>query len=360
MTDPAPRPADPEGEAMFDLIDTISSEAFDSGMASANGDRTKSHERCDKAKADLRALLASHAARVREGCAKVCTAIADALAAKRYKIVEECGKSRDARTEAQGIALLQAQELGAVECAAALRSGAAPAPPSHGAAEEREACIALIQSEIDATRVALDDAKGAWFEECLVAMKVLQHAVEKLAARRLAALRSGAAHEDPDRALVELAERRRKEGVETIPDDEVAAHLAHPSPGAPRAESIRAALGEDAAGRPFSELLRVAADILLSSGGGPVEDCLRAKAQEVAEAERLLTSHLAAGSKWTKERPTKPGWYWQRIGQHNDQIVHITSAGGDLWAWHRGCERPVALNFIDAEWSGPIPEPEGK
>lgn len=43
-------------------------------------------------------------------------------------------------------------------------------------------------------------------------------------------------------------------------------------------------LGDDLAGRPFSVLLQEAADLLEQGGGGPVVDCLRAKADVVESA----------------------------------------------------------------------------
>jgi hypothetical protein len=52
--------------------------------------------------------------------------------------------------------------------------------------------------------------------------------------------------------------------------------------------------------------------------------------------------------KWTTEKPTKPGWYWER----KFDTVHIKYFDRDLFfgglytAWETG------------EWAGPIPEPE--
>lgn len=48
-----------------------------------------------------------------------------------------------------------------------------------------------------------------------------------------------------------------------------------------RVVRLEEALGPDLAGRPFSELLVQAADALDAAGGGPLADCLRAKAGEV-------------------------------------------------------------------------------
>lgn len=56
-------------------------------------------------------------------------------------------------------------------------------------------------------------------------------------------------------------------------------------------ERLREVLGNDQAGRPFDMLLTEAADYLRQCGGGPMEDCLRAKAEQVRDA---LNSGVAA------------------------------------------------------------------
>ena len=49
-----------------------------------------------------------------------------------------------------------------------------------------------------------------------------------------------------------------------------------------RVETLETAVGPDAAGRPFAELLSLAADAVRELGGGPIEDCLRLKADDLA------------------------------------------------------------------------------
>jgi hypothetical protein len=51
-----------------------------------------------------------------------------------------------------------------------------------------------------------------------------------------------------------------------------------------RVADLNALLSEDAAGRPLPELLRIAADACWKLGGGPVEDSLRLKADEIEAA----------------------------------------------------------------------------
>lgn len=49
-------------------------------------------------------------------------------------------------------------------------------------------------------------------------------------------------------------------------------------------DQAKRALAEDASGRPFADLLLLAATMLEERGGGPVADCLRLKAEDVAAA----------------------------------------------------------------------------
>lgn len=71
---------------------------------------------------------------------------------------------------------------------------------------------------------------------------------------------------------------------------------------------------------------------------------------------------------WTKEKPTKPGWYWKRDhyqGQsglcHNDGIVsvdvHESLPGTGLWVFYDQGSDPVADCSESTEWAGPIPLP---
>jgi len=60
--------------------------------------------------------------------------------------------------------------------------------------------------------------------------------------------------------------------------------------------------------------------------------------------------------KWSKEKPTEPGWYWIKDNL-GTEIVRIEEISGTLSIWYeRDYEAyPVPNN---AEWAGPIPEPE--
>lgn len=53
-------------------------------------------------------------------------------------------------------------------------------------------------------------------------------------------------------------------------------------------------LGEDLAGRPLAELLTICADKFHEQGGGPLVDCLRAKAQAIDSA---MNNEPASGIK---------------------------------------------------------------
>ena len=69
--------------------------------------------------------------------------------------------------------------------------------------------------------------------------------------------------------------------------------------------------------------------------------------------------------KWTKEPPSKEGWYWVELyhfgfGTSKKRIVYVQDMSSD---------NTLSLGFTDgeiiydvdgahAEWAGPIPEPE--
>ena len=58
--------------------------------------------------------------------------------------------------------------------------------------------------------------------------------------------------------------------------------------------------------------------------------------------------------KWTKEKPTKDGWYWFRHKAFNTYIAKVTCGGTILFGQYFNVKD---INN-DAEWAGPIPEPE--
>ena len=79
-----------------------------------------------------------------------------------------------------------------------------------------------------------------------------------------------------------------------------------------------------------------------------------------AECSRAAAAHFGDRLTWTRERPTKPGWYWMR---HNPQSgVHIVKLSGiapnfDIeWAGHDDSTEMRCTN-LNGEWAGPIPEP---
>lgn len=66
---------------------------------------------------------------------------------------------------------------------------------------------------------------------------------------------------------------------------------------------------------------------------------------------------------WTREAPTKPGWYWMR--QHNAvtgpyvSVVLVYLAGGFLYTepYDDYSPPPRVSDWRPCEWAGPIPEP---
>lgn len=63
--------------------------------------------------------------------------------------------------------------------------------------------------------------------------------------------------------------------------------------------------------------------------------------------------------KWTKTKPTTPGWWWmrQRTGIWIVRLFDLHTANGE---WHLFIGRDgLDVEVVDAEWSSsPIPEPE--
>lgn len=80
------------------------------------------------------------------------------------------------------------------------------------------------------------------------------------------------------------------------------------------------------------------------------------RALPIIEAELTL--------KWTKEKPSKYGWYWQRIYALGEPaMIHIFKSGnkkGDLVDYGASVFPSTQHYFDDKkefEWAGPIPEP---
>lgn len=63
--------------------------------------------------------------------------------------------------------------------------------------------------------------------------------------------------------------------------------------------------------------------------------------------------------RWTRERPTMPGWYWFRNEEYGTRIVFAFNLYGDHL-----CFAPPVFGAdhdrpVECEWAGPIPEPIG-
>lgn len=60
---------------------------------------------------------------------------------------------------------------------------------------------------------------------------------------------------------------------------------------------------------------------------------------------------------WTTEKPTKPGFYWYRLNDHDDSPV-IVSVGPDtdmVGPWPDGSDS--RLSKENGEWAGPLEPP---
>ena len=62
--------------------------------------------------------------------------------------------------------------------------------------------------------------------------------------------------------------------------------------------------------------------------------------------------------KWTREKPTKAGWWWYKDDITAARPLWCTRAKRQITAhWHNGATDSV--NDLDGQWSDqPIPEPE--
>jgi hypothetical protein len=77
-----------------------------------------------------------------------------------------------------------------------------------------------------------------------------------------------------------------------------------------------------------------------------------------ADARAALLARVAPPLVWTKEKPTVPGWFYQRNPNHTSPIMWEV-----FWSEpDRGVFSPYSEDyepFSDGcEWAGPIPQPQ--
>lgn len=63
---------------------------------------------------------------------------------------------------------------------------------------------------------------------------------------------------------------------------------------------------------------------------------------------------------WSRNAPTKPGWYWHRCWACEAQILEVfeLAPGGHLMIFQEGKNERIDYQDITAHWAGPIPVPE--
>jgi hypothetical protein len=65
---------------------------------------------------------------------------------------------------------------------------------------------------------------------------------------------------------------------------------------------------------------------------------------------------------WTHDKPTEPGFYWNRLyGSPIKSVVEVCAAWDSLSVTPIGmavCWPIEHFRFVNDEWAGPIPEPE--
>lgn len=67
--------------------------------------------------------------------------------------------------------------------------------------------------------------------------------------------------------------------------------------------------------------------------------------------------------KWTDEKPTVPGWYWQRFGTSKNDPISIRHVfisdelypGTPCFLMYM---KICPVDIVQGQWAGPIPEPE--
>jgi hypothetical protein len=66
--------------------------------------------------------------------------------------------------------------------------------------------------------------------------------------------------------------------------------------------------------------------------------------------------------KWSKELPTKSGYYWSRYGDEGDGVIHLVITGSEEYPHpyilEQGTIKPLyATETSRRQWAGPIPHP---
>lgn len=64
-----------------------------------------------------------------------------------------------------------------------------------------------------------------------------------------------------------------------------------------------------------------------------------------------------AGQRWTRSKPTEPGWYWWRDHVHGiPTMIEVEGDGSDveplIVRWDCADDEPVEQ--MDGEWQGPL------
>ncbi len=95
--------------------------------------------------------------------------------------------------------------------------------------------------------------------------------------------------------------------------------------------------------------------------GRGIDSELDAQNKIMMDAEAALLSRLCgetlAPLTWTKEKPTKPGWYWHRtLPGYVHEPIWVGQENGILKYWH--VVEECWYELPPGEWAGPIPEPQ--
>lgn len=92
---------------------------------------------------------------------------------------------------------------------------------------------------------------------------------------------------------------------------------------------------------------------------------LKATEDTIVHIERAI-QQARAPLRWTKDKPTVPGWYWWRRPGHNPALAQVFGPNTGLVFWlpdkddERSDSIGVSAAYADTEWAGPIEPPAAR
>lgn len=80
---------------------------------------------------------------------------------------------------------------------------------------------------------------------------------------------------------------------------------------------------------------------------------------DLAQREIHAAGGLAPGLTWTTDRPTRPGWYFLRLGAAPPRVREVAATEDDGLCVVDGRSNfwPLSTHYLGYSWAGPIAEP---